>query len=522
MGSVYTAFMLLSALCAASLVQEGSFLGLLECFKPDLWKLVDIKTWHSASRHLFYSLGLSYGATTCLASYSDFQANLFEHVVKVCLLDLAYCLMGALFVFGLYGNLAHSFHIEIGDLVTQGISYTFVGFPETTSSRYLQRLWCFPFYLMVFVVTFGSETCLVGGFLGSLKDNYPALRSRPTLTALVACVAGFALAVPFTFQGGLYLIELFDGIVYGDLIPWMGIAEVLSIAYGYGCDRLRNDIYFMFEKYPPWFLPFCWRYVCPLVLAVIGVNTFMLGESREFRYQRMVPEWTGMGQLIIMAAMMVIVGSFVISTLATNKYVTQGGPSAWLEAEQERSSSSGSEYELDDEEDEEDEEGDEDEASSEGSSETLTSSTSTIPSGMLRQWRRIRKCYADNPDVIGDILVYRVLTYMGHPHWRKSSGGGCASAAGDSPNLTTVLQATMALRLEDLRQKKLQMEAAWRAMKKKAPPISRVVLEAKRRAVQQLEKELMSLHEASSKMGSGKTRRAKSEKAAAAECAQGQ
>ncbi|XP_054931984.1 uncharacterized protein [Dermacentor andersoni] len=202
--------------------------------------------------------------------------------------------------------------------------------------------------------------------------------------------------------------------------------------------------------------------------------------------------------------------------------VTQGGPSAWLEAEQERSSSSGSEYELDDEEDEEDEEGEEDEASSEGSTETSTSSTSTIPSGMLRQWRRIRKCYADNPDVIGDILVYRVLTYMGHPHWRKSSGGGCASAAGDSPNLTTVLQATMALRLEDLRQKKLQMEAAWRAMKKKAPPISRVVLEAKRRAVQQLEKELMSLHEASSKMGSGKTRCAKSEKAAAAECAQGQ
>lgn len=200
--------------------------------------------------------------------------------------------------------------------------------------------------------------------------------------------------------------------------------------------------------------------------------------------------------------------------------VTQDGPSAWLVAEQERSSSSGSEYELDDEEDEEDEEGEEDEASSESSTETSTSSTSTISSGMLRQWRRIRKCYADNPDVIGDILVYRVLTYMGHPHWRKSSG--CESAAGDSPDLTTVLQATMALRLEDLRQKKLQMEAAWRAMKKKAQPISRVVLEAKRRAVQQLEKELMSLHEESSKMGSGKTRSAKSEKAAAAECAQGQ
>lgn len=191
------------------------------------------------------------------------------------------------------------------------------------------------------------------------------------------------------------------------------------------------------------------------------------------------------------------------------------GPSAWLTAEQERSSSSGSEYEPDDEEDEDEEEG-----SSEGSTETTTSSTSTIPSGMLRQWRRIRKCYADNPDVIGEIHVYRVLTYMGHPHWRKSSS--VVSPAGDSPNLTTVLQATMALRLEDLRQKKMQMEAAWRSMKKNAQPISRVVLEAQRAAVQQLEKELLSLHQASAKMGARKTRRARGEKTAAAERAQDQ
>ncbi|XP_077512499.1 uncharacterized protein LOC144123556 [Amblyomma americanum] len=196
---------------------------------------------------------------------------------------------------------------------------------------------------------------------------------------------------------------------------------------------------------------------------------------------------------------------------------TQGGPSVWLAAEQERSSSSGSDYELDEEEDEEEEE--EEGTTTGGSTESTTtsssSSTSTIPSGMLRQWRRIRKCYADNPDVIGEIHVYRVLTYMGHPHWRKCYG---ASPAGDSPNLTTVLQTTMALRLEDLRQKKLQMEAAWRTMKKGGRPISRVVLEAKRHAVQQLEKELMSLHEESAKV-SRKTRSAKRAEVATGETA---
>ncbi|KAL1420125.1 hypothetical protein MTO96_024583 [Rhipicephalus appendiculatus] len=303
-GTVYTTFALLGALCAAALVLDGSSIGLQECFKPDVWKVVDIKTWHSASRHLFYSLGLSVGTTTCLASYSDFQDNILR-------------LVGALFVFSLYGNLAHSFNIDIDDI---RIDYTFVGFPEITSPRYLQRLWCFAFYLMIFVLSFGSLACLVGGFLGSLKDNYAVLRRWPVQTALLACAGGFVLTVPMTFQGGLYVIELLDDITYGDLMPWMGIAELLAIAYGYGCDRLRNDIFFMFEMPPPRFLTFCWRYLCPLVLAVIALNTFTMSDSREYRYQRMFSAWTGVGQLAILACVMVIVGSFVISTLAHNKY----------------------------------------------------------------------------------------------------------------------------------------------------------------------------------------------------------
>lgn len=75
----------------------------------------------------------------------------------------------------------------------------------------------------------------------------------------------------------------------------------------------------------------------------------------------------------------------------------------------------------------------------------------------------------------------RVLTYMGHPHWRKS-----VRPQGTSPSLTTVLQATMALRLEELRQKRLQMDAAWQMLKVNSP-LSRFVLESKRQAVAELE-----------------------------------
>ncbi|KAL1487450.1 hypothetical protein MTO96_030948 [Rhipicephalus appendiculatus] len=44
-GTVYTTFALLGALCAAALVLDGSSIGLQECFKPDVWKVVDIKVW---------------------------------------------------------------------------------------------------------------------------------------------------------------------------------------------------------------------------------------------------------------------------------------------------------------------------------------------------------------------------------------------------------------------------------------------------------------------------------------------
>lgn len=77
---------------------------------------------------------------------------------------------------------------------------------------------------------------------------------------------------------------------------------------------------------------------------------------------------------------------------------------------------------------------------------------------------------------------------MGHPHWRKS-----VEPVGIGPNLNTVLQATMALRLEDLRQKRLQMKSAWRTLKLENRPLSRFILETQRRAVHNLEKELLLL-----------------------------
>ncbi|KAH6921138.1 hypothetical protein HPB50_027869 [Hyalomma asiaticum] len=111
--------------------------------------------------------------------------------------------------------------------------------------------------------------------------------------------------------------------------------------------------------------------------------------------------------------------------------VTQCGSRAWMvEVEQERSSSSGSEYDQLDEEVQDEE----------GSRESRDDENDGLPVN--------RACYSDHTNAIGEMLVCRVLRYIGLLHLRVSSSA--ASAAWHSPNLTTVLQATTAPLLQDL------------------------------------------------------------------------
>ncbi|XP_077553213.1 sodium- and chloride-dependent neutral and basic amino acid transporter B(0+)-like [Haemaphysalis longicornis] len=69
---------LLVLLCAASLTLSGAFNGIAVGLQPDLHKLLELKTWYLATRHLFYSINLALGTSTCLASYNDFQTDIFR------------------------------------------------------------------------------------------------------------------------------------------------------------------------------------------------------------------------------------------------------------------------------------------------------------------------------------------------------------------------------------------------------------------------------------------------------------
>ncbi|XP_075535036.1 sodium-dependent noradrenaline transporter-like [Dermacentor variabilis] len=262
-----TRLCMLALLCIASCTLSGARQGMLSLLWPDLSKAYSAKTWISASRHMFYSVGLALGMTTFFASYNKFDWPIVGTAVKICMIDMVYGLFAAFFMFAQYGHLADVLDEDIAYVATsaaRGLEYVFVTFPETIETLPYTRFWALAFYVLAATSALGPELCAFGAIVGSLADLHPALCESTPVWAFASCTAAFALSLPLTLRGiGIEIRRFVTAIVYGDLLPWIGFAELIVVVYAYGSSRLADDISFTFNEDPPSFLFFCCRFVCP-------------------------------------------------------------------------------------------------------------------------------------------------------------------------------------------------------------------------------------------------------------------
>ncbi|KAH6939526.1 hypothetical protein HPB50_019208 [Hyalomma asiaticum] len=235
------------------------------------------KTWVSASQHMFYSVGLAMGAITFFASHNQFDWPILGTAVRIATADFLFGLFGGCVVFSIYGHLNDMFPVEIIDVASSGLNYAFVTFPECAQYLPWSRLWLSAFYIMTAVGNLGA-TGLVSGFRSSVSSA-----------------------------------------MYTDIIPWIGVAEAVTVAYAYGVDRFVNDVYFTFNERPPVFLQFCWRFVCPTTLMVMSLVS-MLARASSFHSTSPGSDWTNPVVMFVFVSVVVLVGAFVLHALAENKY----------------------------------------------------------------------------------------------------------------------------------------------------------------------------------------------------------
>ncbi|XP_077534493.1 sodium- and chloride-dependent neutral and basic amino acid transporter B(0+)-like [Haemaphysalis longicornis] len=317
---LFTQFSLLALLCVHGSVLSGARSGIAAFLTPDLSKAFLQETWYSAAHHMFFSLDLSVGVISFFASRNDFHWPIFGTALRIAICDLLFGLFAGFVTFSLYGHLEDSFAMPIADLATKDVDNLFVTIPETIKLLTWPHIWVVPFYVMVTVVVCGTQFCYLAAILDSLRDLYPVVGDRPVLSSLVACLGAFVIGLPLAMLiEGESIREFVNRFVKGNFIFLVGIAEMLFIAYGYGAGRLVNDIVFMFDARPPVFLPFCWRFVCPVILALTGIG-LLTRHARRQPAPSTSPHWVSSAEIAAFAAIIILFGAFALDTLAKNNY----------------------------------------------------------------------------------------------------------------------------------------------------------------------------------------------------------
>ncbi|XP_077497938.1 sodium-dependent noradrenaline transporter-like [Amblyomma americanum] len=182
--------------------------------------------------------------------------------------------------FALHGHATILYGLELDDVVTAGYEYAFVSFPESVKDTNYSQLWCIAFYFLLSMLAFNGVVAFLVAGLSAFEDSFVTLRRRRKSFVLATCTTLFLLSLPAATGGGVYVIKLIDAAVNLNMMPWIALAEVILIIYGYGISRLTADIRFMTGHPPDIYLTVCWRFICPVALVFSVVRLVSTSKSR--------------------------------------------------------------------------------------------------------------------------------------------------------------------------------------------------------------------------------------------------
>ncbi|KAH7975808.1 hypothetical protein HPB52_005364 [Rhipicephalus sanguineus] len=262
-------FFILGAFLIRGVTLPGASMGLQFYFIPDWSKMLHFEVWQKAAQQVFFSLSVSQGVIICIGSYNDFRNTLYNDVYIIAVADLLVSFLAGIVVFSVLGNMAYTLGEDVANVASGGFALAFITYPEAVTLISYPHLWAIAFFVMLFFLAIDSEFGLVEGFLTPLKDAYPVLQQHLTALGFFVCALGFVLGIPMTTRGGMYILNLLDTYIGGQLLFFIAVFESIAVSLSYGVDRLSLDVEFMLNCVPGWPVKFCWQFVCPIVLTLI-------------------------------------------------------------------------------------------------------------------------------------------------------------------------------------------------------------------------------------------------------------
>lgn len=261
----------------------------------DLAALKSPTVWKEACTQVFYALSCCSGGLIAMASFNDFNNNVYRDTVSICLVTWFTSLFGGFAIFTVLGHMAVKMGVSVAEVAKGGPGLAFVVFPEGLSMMPFAPLWCVLFFLMMCTLGFGSEFSIMETVMASIIDEFKAYLNTPKKIILFRfgiCFVFFLLGLSMVTRGGLFVLNVVDQYLGG--FPWLiiGVVELFCIGWVYGVDNFSDDIAIMLgeERRPGKFWKICWQYISPLILLFTIVFSSLLYQEvtlDDYKY----PSW---------------------------------------------------------------------------------------------------------------------------------------------------------------------------------------------------------------------------------------
>ncbi|EDS28810.1 Sodium and chloride-dependent glycine transporter [Culex quinquefasciatus] len=260
---------------------EGAGNGLLYFITPDWEKLLTVNVWKEAVSQCFFSLSICFGGVIAYSSFNNFSNNIYRDAMIISWTDTFTSLLSGAIVFSIIGHLGVvTGETDYTKVVHPGAGLTFITYPEALAKfEHVPNLFAVLFFFMLFVLGIGSNTGIITSVVTAIRDQFPGLKNWKIV--LVISALGFSTGFLFITPASSRVIDYVDyyGVTFVTLT--LAVAELACFCWIYGVRRICRDIDFMLGLKTSILWRVCWKYVTPIVIAIILLLTFATGNPPE-------------------------------------------------------------------------------------------------------------------------------------------------------------------------------------------------------------------------------------------------
>lgn len=271
-------YLILIVLLVRAATLPGYMDGIAFYLTPQWDKLTKASVFGEAAVQIFFSLGPCWGSLIALASYNNFNNNIFRDAFVVSLGNCLTSFFAGFVIFGIIGFMAHELGLPVDKVAVQGAGLAFVAYPEAVARLPLSPVWSILFFAMLLTLGLGTQFTILTTIITTITDDFPALRGKNFKWALLgSCIVMFCVGLSMATRGGMYVLQMMDSYSSTFSALMVGMAEVTVVTWVYGVDNFLEDIKKMlgFYPYPRIFWKGIWKFGMPLVVLTILVFTWI-------------------------------------------------------------------------------------------------------------------------------------------------------------------------------------------------------------------------------------------------------